>query len=240
MGHNPYIMDMSSEHQIRLASYNVRKCIGLDRRRRPMRIIDVINTLGADVIALQEADRRLGDRPAALPARMIEDETDYRSVEIDGGGRSVGWHGNAVLVKKGLGVTAINQVELPGTEPRGAVSVEIDGKFRVVGTHLGLLRSDRRAQLTTIRQHLGHTKYPAIILGDFNEWREHRGLEPLSDGFQVHSPGRSFHAARPVAALDRIALGAGLELRDGGVVENPVTRVASDHLPIWADISLGG
>ena len=64
------------------------------------------------------------------------------------------------------------------------------------------------------------------------------GLEPLEDQFEVHSPGQSFHAARPVAALDRIALSSGLRLHDGGVLENEISKRASDHLPIWADIAL--
>jgi len=57
---------------------------------------------------------------------------------------------------------------------------------------------------------------------------------------EVHAPGHSFHAARPVAALDRIALSQGLQLEDAGVVETVLSRRASDHLPVWADISLTG
>ena len=56
---------------LRIASYNIRKARGLDQRRAPERIIEVINMLGADVIALQEADLRLGPRPAALPPASI-------------------------------------------------------------------------------------------------------------------------------------------------------------------------
>ena len=52
---------------MRIASYNIRKARGLDQRHDPGRIVDVINGIGADVVALQEADFRLGDRPAAVP-----------------------------------------------------------------------------------------------------------------------------------------------------------------------------
>ncbi|MDJ0630306.1 MAG: endonuclease/exonuclease/phosphatase family protein [Rhodobacter sp.] len=221
---------------MRLASYNIRKCIGLDRRRDPARILQVINGIGADVVALQEADKRLGARPAALPREMVESETDFRPVALDETGVSLGFHGNALLVRKDLAVTRSQRIDLPGTEPRGAVSVEIGGRVRVVGVHLGLLRRDRRRQLAAVEDQVNDA-LPTAILGDFNEWRARRGLEALHFGFSVHAPGRSFHAARPVAALDRIALSRHLELRDAGVVENRPARVASDHLPIWADVA---
>jgi len=60
----------------------------------------------------------------------------------------------------------------------------------------------------------------------------------LAHDYTVHSPGRSFHAARPMAALDRIALGRQLALRDGGVIQTKRARVASDHLPVWVDIKV--
>jgi len=221
--------------QIRVASYNIRKCIGLDRRRDPGRVLDVINGVEADVIAVQEADKRLGARPAALPAAMIATETDFAPVEVDRRGASLGFHGNAVLVRKGMRVTGVTRIELPGTEPRGALSVEIDGALRLVALHLGLLRRDRRRQLGAIAAQLDPA-LPTVILGDFNEWSPRRGLEPLQTDFAVHAPGRSFHAARPVAALDRVALSTDLQLRDAGVVQDRKARIASDHLPIWADI----
>ena len=120
---------MPNATTIRLASYNIRKCVGLDRRRKPERIIDVINGLDADVVALQEADRRLGDRPAALPARLIEEHTDFRVVSRKPAGPSLGSHGNAVLVHKNVNVTNVFHLDLPGTEPRGAVVWKLADSF---------------------------------------------------------------------------------------------------------------
>jgi endonuclease/exonuclease/phosphatase family metal-dependent hydrolase len=76
-----------------------------------------------------------------------------------------------------------------------------------------------------------------VLIGDMNEWAALRGFEPLEHGFDLHSPGRSFHAARPIAALDRVALSRDLTLADAGVEEGPLASRASDHLPIWADVS---
>ena len=224
------------ETAIRIGSYNVRKARGLDQRRNPERTLAVINTLEADLVVLQEADKRLGRRPTAIPRDLIEAETDFAPVEVAANDASIGWHGNAVLVRKGLPVDVLDRLNLPGLEPRGAVRIRVKG-LDVVATHLGLRRKDRRAQLQVIRTALSDDA-PCIIAGDFNEWSATRGFEPLADRFQVHSPGRSFHARRPIAGLDRFALSRGLKLQDAGVKEGPLARVASDHLPIWSDIRL--
>ncbi len=223
---------------MRIATYNIRKGIGLDRRRNPGRVMDVINALGADIVVLQEADRRLGPRPAALPFRLIEQHSDFEPVRFGESGPSLGFHGNAILVRKGTGVTAITAIDLPGLEPRGAVSVEIGGRIRISGLHLGLMRRHRRAQIAQLKRALNGIAIPTAILGDFNEWSPSVGLEELEASYMLHSPGRTYHAARPVAGLDRIALSPDISLRDAGVAETRQSRIASDHLPVWADIAL--
>jgi endonuclease/exonuclease/phosphatase family metal-dependent hydrolase len=76
---------------IRVASYNMRKAIGTDRRRRPERTIEVLNELDADVIALQEADRRFGSKASAIPVALLEAHSDYKPVEIDNRIGSTQW-----------------------------------------------------------------------------------------------------------------------------------------------------
>lgn len=219
----------------RIASYNIRKARGLDGCRNPGRVIDVINRLGADVITLQEADRRMGDRPAALPKDLIASATDFETVPLASNDVSLGWHGNAVLVRRGVKVASYAQIPLPGVEPRGAVSVTLVDGPTVIGVHLGLLRSSRRQQLEVLRDR-SEAADNVIMIGDMNEWAKTRGFEPLEGRFALHSPGRSFHAARPVAALDRVALSHDLTLCDAGVDEGVLAKRASDHLPIWADV----
>ena len=227
--------------RLRVASYNIRKTRGLDQRYDPHRILSVINRLEVDVLALQEADHRLGDRPAALERDLIESETDYAVVPVAQNDISIGWHGNAVLVRKGMTPRSVKHIELPGVEPRGAVRVDIDAgvPVSVVATHLGLMRQSRRKQLSVIAQETEGSEQ-TVILGDFNEWSQKRGLESLAEGYEVHSPGRSFHAARPIAALDRVAVSKNAVLNDAGVDESATARRASDHLPIWADLSWQG
>lgn len=226
----------------RLASYNIRKCVGLDLRRNPHRTVEVINQLHADIVVLQEADKRLGPRPAALPHKVIEEHSDLRPIEIAQNDVSLGWHGNAVLARKEVGVTNVHRLTLPGLEPRGAVIAEIvlsGTPLRLVGVHLGLMRQSRVRQLAAIRQKLEDLpEMPTVIAGDMNEWSPHVGLESLEEAYDLHAPGHSFHAARPVAGLDRIGHCHSVALKDAGVTENALTRRASDHLPIWADLEL--
>lgn len=228
-----------SETQIRIASYNVHKARGVDRRHMPERILEVINGLDAEIVVLQEADKRLGARLPAIPPALIESETDFRLVNVSANGISLGWHGNAVLVRPKAHVEKVTRLELPGLEPRGALRIDlgIGAGVSIVATHLGLRRRDRQAQLRTLCE-ATRDSANTVIAGDFNEWSEHSGLEPLAERFETHSPGRSFHARRPVAALDRFALSAGIEMRDAGVEQGPMAKRASDHLPIWSDISV--
>ena len=113
--------------------------------------------------------------------------------------------------------------------------MDLDGGLTVVATHLGLLRRSRRLQLATITEAVVDASH-AVIAGDFNEWRMDRGLEPLWDRFNVLAPGHSFHASRPVAALDRFAHSREIDIYQAGVDQSRLARRASDHLPIWADL----
>mgnify|MGYP006270502045 FL=1 len=228
--------------RLRLASYNVQKAVGLDLRRDPARILEVINGLGADVVALQEADRRLGVRPAAIPRRLVEAETDFDVLDLAENDVSLGWHGNALLVRRGLPVASPARLPLPGLEPRGAVAARIGegeaGAITVIGAHLGLIRAWRRRQARALRDHAGRGDAArTVILGDFNEWSLQKGLGPLHPAFRIVTPGRTFPAARPVAHLDRAALGRGLVVLEAEVAGGALARVASDHLPIRIDVA---
>jgi endonuclease/exonuclease/phosphatase family metal-dependent hydrolase len=227
---------------MRVLSYNIRKAVGLDGRRNPERVMGVIADSGADVVILQEADRRLAPRPSAIPRHLIDLHSAYDAVDLGGTDVSLGWHGNAVLVKPGISVTGLRRLTLPGLEPRGAVQVEVEaqglGRVVLVGAHLALLRRWRRLQMQAIRAHLEPGDLPrTIIAGDFNDWTPDGGTTPFGEGLSVVTPGRSFHAAYPVAALDRFVHGAALDVTGSGVIRQGAARHASDHLPVWAEFA---
>lgn len=227
---------------ILVASYNMHKAIGLDRRRKPERIIEVLNEVGADVIALQEADRRFGARISALPLRMIEEHSDYKPVDFDTRIESIGFHGNAMLVKKDVEIRGQEVLHLPSLEPRGAVLADLRLRgqdLRVVGMHLDLSGLWRRRQAHAILAHLAAREGdpPSVLMGDLNEWSTNGGcLRDFAHRHRFAACGRSFHSRRPIAQLDRIMIGEGLDIIESGAHLSPTSRKASDHLPIWARI----
>lgn len=225
---------------LRLASYNLHKCRGLTGPHAPERNLAVIRALAPDIIALQEVDFRFGARPEALPRSLIAKETGLVPVDLTGrtGQNSLGWHGQTILLRPDLAEQAvIRRLPLPGLEPRGAMAVRLPG-LTVIGLHLGLARSSRRAQLARITAQAARIAEDNIVLmGDFNEWRDDRGLESLT-GFRVVVPGPSYPAPLPKFALDRIAMSHHLDLLGHGVFSGANARDASDHLPIWAEIRL--
>jgi endonuclease/exonuclease/phosphatase family metal-dependent hydrolase len=231
---------------LRVASYNIHKCVGTDRRFDPARTAAVIAELGADLVAVQEADRRFGRRIGLLDAAALERETGLAPLPVSDLPDGHGWHGNALLVRPGT-PARIRRLALPGAEPRGALVAELDlpaGRLRVVAAHLGLLRRSRQQQAIAILRALAEDagEVPTLLLGDLNEWRPGtrsslRAFEPFF-GPVSHGPP-SFPARLPVLALDRI-LGwpRGLVGRVAAH-DSLLARVASDHLPLTACVRLG-
>ena len=228
---------------IRVASYNIRKAIGTDRRRAPERVIDVLNEVGADIIALQEADRRFGVRSAAIPPWLLEALSPYKPVPLNVHADSMGWHGNAILVRKEAEIGAHEVLHLPCLEPRGATMAEVTlgkARFRIFGMHLDLSGLWRRKQAAAVIHAAGlRDTLPTVLMGDLNEWSAERGcLADFARHYHFAPCGRSFHARRPVARLDRIMHCGQLKLVNSGVHESAAARRASDHLPIWAEFAI--
>ncbi|HEY0414215.1 MAG TPA: endonuclease/exonuclease/phosphatase family protein [Allosphingosinicella sp.] len=228
---------------IRVASYNMRKAIGTDRRRRPERTLEVLRELDADVIALQEADRRFGSRASAIPLHLIEEHSGYKPVPFETRYGSIGWHGNALLVKKEVEIVRRELVHLPSLEPRGAVMADLrlgGETLRVVGMHLDLSGLWRRRQAHAILSHIESrdTAMPAVLMGDLNEWSARGGcLRDFAHRLSFAQCGRSFHTRRPVVQLDRIMVTSELAVVECGVHQSAAARKASDHFPVWATVA---
>lgn len=229
---------------MKVASYNIHKCRGADGMTRPDRIVGVIGELGAEVVALQEVDRRFGRRGGLLDPVAIERETGMRLLVQSDVSHRHGWHGNALLVRGEPKAYRRLRLKLPGGEPRGAVVAELDlggGEFRVIAAHLGLFRLSRVDQVDAILTAFHDLpQMPTILLGDLNEWRR-RGrsaLRRLEPTFGLAPSILSFPSRRPIFPLDRI-LGwpAGL-IGDLAVHDTPLARRSSDHLPLTAKVNL--
>jgi endonuclease/exonuclease/phosphatase family metal-dependent hydrolase len=229
---------------LRVVSYNIRKAIGTDRRRRPERVIEVLNELNADIVALQEADRRFGAREAALPFHLLDEHSHYKPVPFGARVQSLGWHGNAILVHKRIAVRGHAMLHLPSLEPRGAVlaEVEADGRMlRVIGMHLDLSGLWRRRQAHAVLHHIAghHSHLPTVLMGDLNEWSARSGcLRDFAAHLSFADTGRSYHSGNPIARLDRIMVTDQIRIRSAGVHRSPNARTASDHLPVWAEVEV--
>jgi endonuclease/exonuclease/phosphatase family metal-dependent hydrolase len=240
----------------------MRKAIGLDRRRDPHRVLDVLHEIDADVVALQEADKRFGGRGAAVPHELIDTHGVYKPVHLGVrhkrrlekarkhaekllkvSTRNIGWHGNAILVKSHIGILDCAAIVLPTLEPRGAVMAELligDRPIRIIGMHLDLSGLWRRRQMRAILETIAARpqRMPTVLMGDTNEWRTVAGcLRELEPEFHIAPTGPSFHARHPVASLDRIIVHRDLNIEAAGVHSSLAARRASDHLPIWARLS---
>jgi len=226
------------------ASYNIRKAICADRRRRPDRILEILGELDADVVALQEADRRFGSRASAIPAAMLAEHSPYKAVPFDIRHGSMGWHGNAIIVKKDVEIERFEPLVLPALEPRGAVVADLKVRgqeLRVVGMHLDLSGLWRRRQVRDLIAQLDRQrrKLPTVLMGDLNEWREAQGcLHDFAERYRVLPTGPTFHAKRPLARLDRIIVSGDVEVGSVGVHHSAKARTGSDHLPVWARLAV--
>lgn len=227
---------------MRVASYNIRKAVGLDWRRDPQRVLDVLTEISADVVVLQEADKRIGGRAGVLPEAELN-ARGYQIADLSTRPDSHGWHGNAILYRtSGVQVTQTTRIDLPSLEPRGAVSVRFgQSGLEVIGVHLGLTKRNRMAQLRALGRYLNAADHPVLIAGDFNIWNRDAGIdEALGGGCEVILPGNSFHAAREIAPLDRFVLRGAVSHTSARVHRSAAAARASDHLPIVLDLEFPG
>ncbi|WMT85880.1 endonuclease/exonuclease/phosphatase family protein [Pelagibacterium sp. 26DY04] len=229
---------------ISIASYNIRKSVGTDWRRDPGRILDILNEVNADVVALQEVDRRFGSRSASLSPEMIVERTDYEAISFGVREQSLGWHGNTILYRRGITVLDTMTLTLPALEPRGAVLADLQigaERLRVIGLHLGLVDLWRRRQAQSVLNQLDvlDEALPTVIMGDLNQWTTEGGcLSHFAENHRVIAPGPSFHSSRPMLNFDRIITTMDIEVAASGVHTSEMARKGSDHLPVWARIRI--
>jgi endonuclease/exonuclease/phosphatase family metal-dependent hydrolase len=194
---------------------------------------------------LQEADRRFGARPSALPLHLIEDHTDYVPVPFDTRPDSIGHHGNAILIHRSITVLDHDVLHLPTIEPRGAVlaDLNVSGQaVRIVGMHLDISGLRRRQQVRSVLAQMSERTphLPSVLMGDLNEWSRNGGcLGEFVDHHHGAHTGPSYHSQRPIARLDRIFASEGLKIHAAGTHHSLKARRASDHLPVWAELSFG-
>ncbi len=228
---------------LRVASWNIHKGVGTDRRRDLTRTAAVIAEISPDIMALQEADSRFGTRRGLLDMAAMAHDHGLLAVTVPDAGVAHGWHGNVLLLREAA-VEDVHRITLPGLEPRGALitDLRVAGRpLRVIAVHLGLLPWSRTAQtraLTTLLAQMDAR--PALLMGDLNAWHAGtRALRHLGQHFHACVAVPSFPARSPMVSLDRIMASGTARLTDGTAHTSLLARQASDHLPVTARLNLG-
>ena len=226
-----------------VASYNIHKCAGLDRRVDLDRIAQVLEEIDADLVGVQEVFRpqalglaeRLGVQVAMGPTRE-RDGLPY---------------GNAVLTRLAIRSSRTFDLSRPDREPRGGIRLDLEmpnghgeganGLLHVFNVHFGLKIRERAEQVRMlVREHILHDELtgPRIVVGDLNEWfpgAVGRTLRRELTGPRIR---RTHPAPLPIFPLDRIYWDRGLGVDGFRVHRSRLARVASDHLPVVARLRL--
>ena len=227
-----------------VASYNIHGCRGIDRRREPARVAQVIRELQCDVVGLQEVDSRGGPHAHSMQLDYLARETEMQAVAGATILRHDGDYGNALLTRLPVRDVRRHDFTFHRREPRGALDVELElpgTTVRVLVTHLGLKPKERRFQVQKLMKLLANAdgEQLIVVLGDINEWLPiSRPLRWLHGLLGKPPWQRTFPVWFPLFALDRVWVrprSAIVRIRSH---RSRISRLASDHLPIKASISL--
>lgn len=236
---------------IRLVTYNIHKGIGgRDRRYRLDRVVDVLASLDADLICLQEVTidlPRTGrhNQATLLAERFAPMEATFQqNVWWKAGG-----YGNLILSRWGIQEQHRISLQFGTKKPRGAQLTILDspaGPLRLVNWHLGLSEKERHWQVSRLLHHVqfkATDEHPTVLCGDFNDWRNTLGrtlLVPcgLSQATSPSGRFRSFPATLPVMALDKCFHCSRITVESAKLIRSPLSRQASDHLPLLVEFQI--
>ena len=240
---------------MRLVTWNIHGGRGRDGRCDPGRIAALLQDMKCDVAALQE----VGDVNRATRETEVADQASWL-------GRRLGWfvaygpnlvlrdrpYGNAVLSRFPITHAHNYDLSVPQREPRGCLRADLSlpggVNLHLFDLHLGLSGGERRKQAAMLfsADLLRDTALaaPLVVCGDFNMWSPLPGpilrllRTALRDAAVVAGARRAtYPSALPLLRLDRAYVDDSVDVRGAGVVNDPRTRAASDHLPLWVELA---
>ena len=234
--------------ELRIATYNVHRCRGMDRRIVPSRIVEVLRDVDADVIALQEV---VGAGPQGAG-----------QAEEIGAGLGMGWvmnavrtlrhhqFGNVILSRHPIVHHSQYDLSWRTCEPRNCQRADLDVSgelLHVYNVHLGTAVLERRYQAKRLASfvHDRRVTGPKVILGDFNEWMRGLATKTLSSLFESVDISKHLKRRRtypglfPVVHLDHIYYDGPVRVVGVEMPRSRKTLMASDHLPLVANLRIG-
>ena len=244
----------------RLMTYNVHGCVGVDGKLDVGRIAAVIAQSRPDIVALQELDVGRARSGRVDQAHEIASRLGMRFHFNAAFGVAEESYGDAILTP--LPQRLVRTGPLPTLprsrlERRGAIWVAVEVaagvELQVVNTHLGLVPVEQRGQVAALlgSDWIGHAAWrdPAVLLGDFNANSRYAAYRMLTSRLRdvQRGPGgerrpvraaRTFPSRLPVLRIDHMFLTPRIEVEAVHAAIGPLARLASDHLPLVADLRL--
>ena len=235
---------------MKIVTYNIHKCRGLDGRVHPARIVEVLRKIDADIIALQEVLSVPG-RPEQDQARFIATELGFNFCVGENRRLHGGVYGNLLLSRFPMREFENYDITTKKRERRGCLRTDIDlaeTTLHIFNVHLGTSFLERRQQA---RKLVGpailqnpELHGPRIVLGDFNDWTRGLASQLLSAHFKstdirTQLPRfRTYPGLLPFLHLDHMYFDSALKIERSRLYKSRTALIASDHLPVIADFGM--
>lgn len=240
---------------LQLMTWNIHRCIGLDRRFAPERVIETIKYYQPDVVFLQEVDRGVARSKRLYLDHYLAEALDYPyHTWSQAHVLKEGSYGNATLSRYPISKRRVLDLRVNKKKRRNCLYTRIKFPSRrqlhAFNWHLGLSAAERQQQVERLLQSDTLRDLPdrhaVVLAGDTNDWRNllyhGSGLEEAGfDAWSEHGrrkPIRTFPSPNPMGALDKYFWRGSMKVTAVHSSRMKVARAASDHLPLLADITL--
>ena len=226
---------------IRLLTWNIHKGVGLDARYDLDRIVGLISRHEPDIVALQEVDSRRA-RDGTSPFSFLRQALGEHCLEARAITAADGDYGHMVISRWPLANAVLHDISVTGREPRRAIETIVEtphGPLHLVAVHLGLSFGERRRQAAILAALARAAPMTSVMAGDFNDWIWRGSVNAaLWRELPARTWHRTFPSFLPIARLDRIYCRPAAALVGSWTAGE--AWIASDHLPLIAEIALPG
>ena len=240
---------LAKQVKLRVMTYNIHVGIGMDKKLDLPRIAAVINEQKPDLVGLQEVDRGVArtqriDEIVEL-ARLTKMNYDFAfNLPYQGG-----QYGVAILSRAPIRAMEHRVYQnLREAERRGFLRAEVSIQgltLNFVTTHLDYQYDDGRLfEARQLLDALKDVKDPLIVVGDFNDIPAGRTYQLMREQFndawleaRQTDEGLSYPADKPAKRIDYIFSRSTdrVRVRRAWIVNT----LASDHIPVVADLEVG-